>query len=83
MSSSLPPLNIKEVNEAMVKLLWNPDTLEDEVICMPDFPTGATLLNAAEVRESLKRGKGKACKKTGTGTGTAERRQTAEFHHRL
>ena len=62
MSSSLPPLNIKEVNEAMVKLLWNPDTLEDEVICMPDFPTGATLLNAAEVRESLKRGKGKACK---------------------
>lgn len=62
MSSSLPPLNLREVNEAMIKLLWNPDISEDEILCMPDFPTGATIYNAAAVRESLKSGRGSACK---------------------
>ena len=62
MSSSLPPLNLREVNEAMIKLLWNPDVSEDEILCMPDFPTGATIYNAAAVKESLKNGRGPACK---------------------
>ena len=61
MSCSMPPLNIKEVNEAMIKLLWNPNISDEEVICLPDFPTGATILNAEEVKESLKKGVGKAC----------------------
>ena len=62
MSSSLPPLNLKETNEAMIKLLWNPDISDDEIICLPDFPTGALLLNKSEVIESLKAGTGAACK---------------------
>ncbi len=61
-SCSVPSFNLKEVNEAMIKLLWTPEISDDEVICMPDFPTGGILLNAAEVRESLKAGKGKSCK---------------------
>ena len=60
-ASSIPQFNIKDVNEALIKLLWNPDIDVDELICMPDFATGAMLLNADEVRESLKKGQGKSC----------------------
>ena len=60
-ASSIPQFNIKDVNEALIKLLWNPDIDDNELICMPDFATGAILLNASEVRESLKNGQGKSC----------------------
>lgn len=62
MASSLPPLNLIETNEAMIKLLWNPDIADEEIICLPDFPTGATLLNQDAVIESLKNGNGFAAK---------------------
>ena len=62
MSSSLPPLNLKETNEAMIRLLWNPEISDDEILCYPDFPTGATLLNKEEVKQSLLKGNGSACK---------------------
>lgn len=62
MACSIPPTNLKEVNEALIKLIQNPDIDDDELICMPDFPTGAILLNADEVRESMKKGWGFACK---------------------
>ena len=60
-ASSIPQFNIKDVNEALIKLLWNKDIDDDELICMPDFATGAILLNADEVRESLKKGQGRSC----------------------
>lgn len=62
MAASIPQFNLKEVNEALIKLLWNPDINDDEIICMPDFATGGILLNASEVKESLKKGTGAACK---------------------
>ncbi|MCI6367019.1 MAG: DNA topoisomerase (ATP-hydrolyzing) subunit A [Spirochaetia bacterium] len=62
MASSLPPLNLKETNEAMIRLLWNPNISDDEILCYPDFPTGATILNKEEVRESLLHGTGFSCK---------------------
>lgn len=62
MGSGIPPTNLREVNSALVKLLWNPDIDDDEIICMPDFPTGATVLNGSQVREAMKNGHGKACK---------------------
>lgn len=61
-ASSIPQFNIKEVNEALIKLLWNPDISFDEIYCAPDFATGATLLNESQVKESLKNGTGAACK---------------------
>lgn len=60
-ASSIPQFNIKDVNEALIKLLWNNDIDDNELICMPDFATGAILLNADEVRESLKNGQGRSC----------------------
>ena len=60
LSTSIPQYNIKEVNEAMIKLLWNPDIDFEEIYCAPDFCTGATILNADQVKESHKNGFGKA-----------------------
>lgn len=61
-ASSIPQFNIKDVNEALIKLLWNPNADFDELYCTPDFATGAVLLNENEVKESLRNGYGFACK---------------------
>lgn len=61
-SASIPAYNLKEVNEALVKLLWKPNIDFEEIYCQPDFPTGAILLNADEVKQSHKMGNGNACK---------------------
>ena len=61
-SSSIPQFNLREVNEAMIKLLWDRDVAFDDIYCAPDFCTGGILLNAEEVKESLKNGSGFACK---------------------
>ena len=61
-ASSIPQFNLREVNEAMIKLLWNRDIPFDEIYCAPDFCTGGIILNATEVKESLKTGNGFACK---------------------
>lgn len=61
-ASSLPSTNIREVNTALIKLLWDENIPFEEIYCAPDFPTGGILLNAEEVKESFKNGKGKACK---------------------
>ena len=61
-ASSIPQFNIKEVNEALIKLLWNPNIDFEEIYCAPDFATGATLLNESQVKESLRVGTGAACK---------------------
>ncbi len=61
-SSSIPQYNLKELNEALIKLLWNSEINFDEIYCAPDFATGAILLNASEVKESHRNGHGFACK---------------------
>ena len=62
MSSSIPQFNLREVNEALIKLLWNPDIDFEDIYCAPDFATGALLLNESAVKDSLKNGNGFACK---------------------
>ncbi len=60
LATSIPQYNLKEVNEAMIKLLWNPEIDFEEIYCPPDFCTGATILNADEVKESHRNGYGRA-----------------------
>ena len=60
-SSSIPQFNLKETNEAMIKLLYNPDIPFDEIYCRPDFISGGIILNEKEVKESLRHGSGKSC----------------------
>lgn len=62
LASSIPQFNLREVNEALIKLLWNYDIDFEEIYCAPDFATGAYLLNESAVKESLKNGNGFACK---------------------
>ena len=62
LSSSIPQFNLREVNEALIKLLWNPDIPFEEICVMPDYATGALLLNADEVKKSLEIGSGSAAK---------------------
>lgn len=61
-SSSIPQYNLREVNEAMIKLLWNPQINFDEIYCPPDFATGAILLNGEAVKAAHKTGTGTACR---------------------
>ena len=61
-ASSIPQFNIKEVNKALEILLLNPAADFNEIVCLPDFATGAILLNEKEVRQALKDGQGAACK---------------------
>ena len=62
LAASIPQFNLIELNNILIKLLNNPDTPDDELIIMPDFATGAIILNGNEVKESLKCGSGASCK---------------------
>jgi len=62
LAASIPQFNLKEVNAALIKLLWNPDVAFEEIYCPPDFATGALLINEPQVKESLRKGTGSACK---------------------
>lgn len=61
-SSSIPQFNLREVNEAIIKLIENPEASFENIYCAPDFATGGIILNAVEVRESLRNGYGKAAR---------------------
>lgn len=60
--SSIPSFNLREAINSLKILVKNPDADYDEIYIAPDFPTGATIINANEVKESLKTGRGKAVK---------------------
>lgn len=62
LASSIPQFNLNELNNALINLIQNPDCDFDDIYCAPDFATGAILLNADEVKESLRVGNGPACK---------------------
>lgn len=59
-SSSVPPHCITDVCDAIVKVINNPMVSFEEIYCPIDFPTGGTIINEAEVKESLKTGHGAA-----------------------
>lgn len=62
LASSIPQFNLREMNSALIKLLWNPNIDFDEIYCAPDFATGATIINGEEVKESIKNGTGASIK---------------------
>lgn len=62
LASSIPQFNLREVNNALITLLQNPNCEFEDIYCAPDFATGAILLNEEQVKESLKNGTGFACK---------------------
>ena len=61
-SSSIPQFSLKEVNNAIIKLIQNSNIVDEDLIIMPDFATGGILTNAQEVYQALRVGQGAACK---------------------
>lgn len=66
MATSVPQFNIKEVNNALIKIIKNPKVSFDEIYCAPDFSTGGTITNGNEVKESLRHGAGKSVRMRAT-----------------
>ena len=62
MACSIPQYNIKELNNALIHLIDNPDCDFEEIYCAPDFATGGILYNEEDVKRSMKDGTGFACK---------------------
>ncbi|MCG8586619.1 MAG: DNA gyrase subunit A, partial [Pirellulales bacterium] len=61
MSTSIPPHNLGEVCEALVKVIDDPDVSIDELleICPgPDFPTGGVICGRAGIRRAYHTGRG-------------------------
>ena len=61
-ASSIPQYNLKEINNALIHLIDNPNCDFNEIYCAPDFATGAILYNESDVKESMRKGTGFACK---------------------
>ena len=61
-ASSVPQYNLKEMNKSLEYLLLHPDCDFEDIYIAPDFATGAVLLNEGEVKASMKKGTGFACK---------------------
>lgn len=66
MATSVPQFNLKEVNNALIKIIKDPNVSFDDIYCAPDFATGGTITNSNEVKESLKRGGGKSVRMRAT-----------------
>ena len=66
MATSVPQFNLKEVNDALIKIIHDPNVTYDQIYCAPDFATGGTITNAEEVKQSLKRGGGKSIRMRAT-----------------
>jgi len=62
LAASIPQYNLYEMNKALEHLLLNPNCDFNDIYIAPDFATGAVLLNEDEVKTSMKKGTGFACK---------------------
>lgn len=60
--SNIPSFNLSEAIASLKKLVVNRDADYDDIYIAPDFPTGGILINADEVKESLRTGRGAAAK---------------------
>lgn len=60
LATSVPTFNLREVNNALITLIKNPNVSFDEIYCAPDFPCGGTITNANAIKESLRNGKGES-----------------------
>ena len=62
MATNIPPHNLTEVCDGLIKIIENPNITDDELMSIikgPDFPTGGMILGKEGIREAYKTGKGK------------------------
>jgi len=62
MATNIPPYNLREVCDAIIKVVDNPGCFVDELLSIikgPDFPTGGIIIGRSGVRNAIKTGRGK------------------------
>ncbi|HWQ59910.1 MAG TPA: DNA gyrase subunit A [Candidatus Fimivivens sp.] len=62
MATNIPPHNLTELSDGICHLIDHPDATVDDLMQFikgPDFPTGGTAYNSADIREAYVTGKGK------------------------
>ena len=62
MATSIPPHNLKEVVDALITLIDNPDATLDDLmqhIKGPDFPTGGVIMGKENIKHAYETGRGK------------------------
>lgn len=62
MATSIPPHNLKEVVDALIALIDNPDATLDDLmqhIKGPDFPTGGVIMGKENIKHAYETGRGK------------------------
>ncbi|TLD42287.1 MAG: DNA gyrase subunit A [Candidatus Jettenia ecosi] len=61
MATSIPPHNVHEICDGIIKIIDNPDVTIDElmhIIKGPDFPTGALICGTGGIKEGYRTGRG-------------------------
>jgi DNA gyrase subunit A len=61
MASNIPPHNLAEICDGVLKLIEDPDTTVDqlsEIVKGPDFPTGGIAYSNSDIKNALATGKG-------------------------
>jgi DNA gyrase subunit A len=61
MATNIPPHNLREVTEAALHVIENPDATAEELLQFvkgPDFPTGGFLVGTGGIRDALTTGRG-------------------------
>ncbi|MBI5368347.1 MAG: DNA gyrase subunit A [Planctomycetes bacterium] len=82
MATSIPPHNLGELCDALIKLIDNPETTIPEIMEVlkgPDFPTGAMICGARGIREAYETGRGKLVVRAHTRTEETKNRTQIIF----
>ncbi|ALS27845.1 subunit A of DNA gyrase [Paenibacillus sp. 32O-W] len=61
-ATEIPPHNLREVIDACIAIMQNPDTTLEELMAIvkgPDFPTGGLIMGGDGIREAYSTGKGR------------------------
>jgi len=61
MATNIPPHNLREVGEASIHLIENPDATTDDLLKFvqgPDFPTGCIAFNQTDIKHAYMTGRG-------------------------
>jgi len=61
MATNIPPHNLREVGEASIHLIENPDATTEDLLKFvqgPDFPTGCIAFNQTDIRHAYTTGRG-------------------------
>ena len=82
MATNIPPHNLREVVDATIALIKNPDLPQEaleRIVTGPDFPTGAFICGRRGIRDAYRTGRGRIVMRARTDVEEARRRSNARI----